>query len=88
MNSEINFQFIRPFGPIICKVTMPKEIVESLNQYVDKIIKDEKKISELDHGKNLAGNVQQEFRLEKAFVDKRNGEFFLVIVQKHGLNKP
>ena len=43
MNSEINFQFIRPFGPIICKVTMPKEIVESLNQYVDKTIKDEKK---------------------------------------------
>ena len=77
MNSEINFQFIRPFGPIICKVTMPKEIVESLNQYVDKIIKDEKKISELDHGKNLAGNVQQEFRLEKEFIDESKWGIFL-----------
>tara|TARA_Y100000389_G_scaffold179809_1_gene194184 strand:+ start:337 stop:984 length:648 start_codon:yes stop_codon:yes gene_type:complete len=77
MDSEINFKFIRPFGPIICKVTMPKEIVESLNQYVDKIIIDEKKISELDHGKNLAGNVQQEFRLEKAFIDKSKWGIFL-----------
>ena len=58
MSSEINFQFIRPFGPIICKVTMPKEIIENLNNYVEEIIKNQKKMAELDHGKNLAGNVQ------------------------------
>ena len=43
MSSEINFQFIRPFGPVICKVTMPKEIVNKLNNYVDQIIEDKKK---------------------------------------------
>ena len=77
MSSEINFQFIRPFGPVICKVTMPKEIVNKLNDYVDQIIKDTKKGIELDHGKNLAGNVQQEFRLEKDFVEKSKWGVFL-----------
>ena len=77
MSSEINFQFIRPFGPVICKVTMPKDIIENLNDYVDQIIKDEKKGKELNHGKNLAGNVQQEFRLEKDFIEKSKWGIFL-----------
>ena len=70
MSSEINIQFIRPFGPTICKVTIPKEIIKNLNYYVDQIIDDEKKSKELNHGKNLAGNVKQEFRLEKDFVEE------------------
>ena len=77
MSSEINFQFIRPFGPIVCKVTMPKEIIENLNNYVDEIIKNEKKIKELDHGKNLAGNVKQEFKLEKKFIEDSKWGVFL-----------
>ena len=77
MSSEINFQFIRPFGPVICKVTMPKDIIENLNDYVDQIIKNEKKGKELNHGKNLAGNVQQEFRLEKNFIEKSRWGIFL-----------
>tara|TARA_A100001011_G_scaffold290486_1_gene301925 strand:+ start:470 stop:1117 length:648 start_codon:yes stop_codon:yes gene_type:complete len=77
MSSEINFQFIRPFGPIICKVTMPKEIVKNLNKYVDETIKNQKKISDLDHGKSLAGNVQQEFKLEKKFIEESKWGIFL-----------
>ena len=77
MSSEINFQFIRPFGPIICKVTIPKEIIENLNNYVDETIKNEKKVTELDHGKNLAGNVQQEFKLEKKFIEESKWGVFL-----------
>ena len=77
MSSEINFQFLRPFGPVICKVQMPNEIISNLNDYVDQIIKDEKKGKELNHGKNLAGNVQQEFRLEKDFIEKSKWGIFL-----------
>ena len=77
MSSEINFQFLRPFGPVICKVQMPNEIVSNLNDYVDQIIKDEKKGKELNHGKNLAGNVQQEFSLEKDFIEKSKWGIFL-----------
>ena len=34
---------IRPFGPTIAKVKIPKEIIKDLNNYVDKIIENEKK---------------------------------------------
>ena len=77
MSSEINFKFIRPFGPTICKVTMPQQIIDSLNNYVDEIINNKIKSKELDHGKNLAGNVQQEFKLEKNFVEKSKWGNFL-----------
>ena len=77
MSSELKFQFIRPFGPIICKVTMPNEIIENLNNYVEETIKDQKKMTELDHGKNLAGNVQQEFKLENRFIEQSKWGVFL-----------
>ena len=77
MSSKIDFKFIRPFGPVICKVTMPDEIINNLNNYVDKIIDNKKKVEELDHGKNLAGNVQQEFFLEKDFIEKSKWGNFL-----------
>ena len=77
MSSKIDFKFIRPFGPVICKVTMPDEIINNLNNYVDKIIDNKKKVEELDHGKNLAGNVQQEFVLEKDFIEKSKWGNFL-----------
>jgi len=77
MSSEINFKFIRPFGPVICKVTMPEEIINNLNNYVDQIINNETKSKVLDHGKNLAGNVQQEFSLEEEFVKKSKWGNFL-----------
>ena len=58
----------RPFGPTVAKMTMPPELVEALNSYVDKIVADEKKAKDLDHGAKLAGNVKQEFLLESDFV--------------------
>jgi uncharacterized protein (TIGR02466 family) len=70
MNENFQISVIRPFGPSIAKVTMPKELIDTLNQYIDKIVKDEKKSKKLDHGQKLAGNVKQEFILENDFVDK------------------
>ena len=61
---------IRPFGPTIAKVTIPKEIVNSLNEYVDKIIIDEQKSKDLSFGSKLAGDVTQEFKLEQDYSRK------------------
>ena len=60
----------RPFGPSIFKVTIPEKMVQELNSYVDKIIKDEEKLKELDNGPRLAGQVTQEFKLEKELMKK------------------
>ena len=77
MNKEIDFKFTRPFGPMIAKVTIPNQIVEKLNTYVDKIIIDKKKVQELNYGSKLAGNVQQEFKLEKDFIETSGWGSFL-----------
>jgi len=69
-------ELIRPFGPTIAKVQMSEELIKKLNHYVDTLLLDNEKTKKLDHGKNLAGNVKQEFKLEKDFVKKSGwGEF-------------
>jgi len=71
------FKIVRPFGPSVVLAKIPSNIVESLNKYIDKIIADEKKISELDHGNKLVGDVTQEFKLENEIVDKSGWGKFL-----------
>ena len=59
---------IRPFGPTIAKVTIPEDLINLLNDYLDKLTKNEEQMLFQDHGNKLAGNVSQEFRLEKNFI--------------------
>ena len=68
---------IRPFGPTIAKVSMSENLVKELNDYVDKTLVDKKKTEELNYGKMLAGNVQQEFLLDKEFIVLSGWELFL-----------
>lgn len=68
--NKSNINFLKPFGPVIAKVTIPKELIDKLNNYFDSIISDKKKTAEQDHGRKLAGNVTKEIRLENEFVSK------------------
>ena len=70
MTDEVKINILRPFGPSVAKLTMPKQLIDTLNDYVDKTILDIAKLDELDHGAKLAGNVKQEFKLEKDFLEK------------------
>ena len=70
MAEEIKINVLRPFGPSIAKITMPTELVNNLNKYIDETILDVGKLEKLDHGSKLAGNVKQEFKLEKEFIEK------------------
>ena len=38
MSDKPQIQISKPFGPSIAKVTIPPELIEKLNDYVDKII--------------------------------------------------
>ena len=60
---------LRPFGPSIAKLEIPGNIIKSLNEYAEKVILDEAKLEKLDNGKNLAGNVKQEFILEQEILE-------------------
>ena len=77
MSENNQIKVIKPFGPTIARVKMSNELIEILNNYVDKIISDEDKIIELDHGSKLAGNVSQEFKLEKEFIENSGYKNFL-----------
>ena len=68
---------IRPFGPTIAKTSIPESLVKELNKYVDETLSNEKKTQELDYGKMLAGNVKQEFQLDKEFIVLSGWESFL-----------
>ena len=67
----------KPFGPSIAKVIIPEVIILSMNNYVEEIITNKKKSDDLDFGNNLAGNVQQEFRLDVEFMKENNWAEFL-----------
>ena len=73
----MELKVIKPFGPSILVSQIPNKIVTDLNNYVDSIIKDKNKSNELDFGNNLAGDVTQEFKLEKNFADKVGWTDFL-----------
>ena len=65
---EIKYQNLRVLGPAILKVKIPDEILNKLNEYIDKIINDELKLKKLNYGEALVGDVTQEFLLEVEFV--------------------
>ena len=65
-----NFEIKKPFGPSVVKITLNQNIIESMNDYAEKIINDKKKTQSLDHGHKLAGKVSQEFLLEDEFMIK------------------
>ena len=74
---EITGQRIKPFGPSIFKVSIPMPLVQILNDYVDNVVSNEKKSSELDYGSYLAGDVTQEFKLDSEFVKSSGWYKFL-----------
>ena len=65
---EIKYQNLRVLGPAILKVKIPDEILDKLNDYIDKIINDDSKLKKLNYGEALVGDVTQEFLLEVEFV--------------------
>tara|TARA_B110000444_G_scaffold2767_1_gene2469 strand:+ start:227 stop:856 length:630 start_codon:yes stop_codon:yes gene_type:complete len=76
MNKDI-INVIKPFGPAIGHIKIPLEIINKLNNYIDKIILDHKKNKNLDHGPMLVGNVSNEFKLEKQILNESGWGSFL-----------
>ena len=78
----MDIQIIKHFGPSIAKTKIPKDIVNQLNSYIDKIIVDEQKTNKLNMGLELAGDVTQEFKLEREFMNKSGWLNFLANVTR------
>ena len=59
---------LKPFGPTILKARIPEKIITDINNHIDEIILNKEKSTTLDFGKNLAGDVTQEFLLTPEFI--------------------
>ena len=82
---EGQIRITTPFGPSIAWAKIPLSLIDKLNTYIDEVIEDKKKSVSLDHGKQLVGDVTQEFVLEKKFPFKiifLNFSLFKISVKK------
>tara|TARA_Y100000768_G_scaffold255132_1_gene193863 strand:- start:368 stop:1012 length:645 start_codon:yes stop_codon:yes gene_type:complete len=80
---KINIELIKIFGPSVLKVNIPETIINNLNNYIDKIIENEKKSEELDIGERLVGDVTQEFEIEQKIIQETGwGQFLSNCVSK------
>ena len=74
-----NFEVLKPFGPSIVKIKMPNNMIEQINDYVDNVVQDQKKIKELNEGDKLIGKVQQELLMEINFMKQIKWAEFLAL---------
>ena len=64
----MQLQTFKPFGPSILKAKIPEKLLNNINEHIEDLILNKKKINELDFGNNLAGDVAQEFLLDSNFI--------------------
>ena len=68
-------KIIKPFGPTLAKVKIPKNIINKINLEIDKIINSKKLTKKNDYSKRVVGQVYQEIRLPDKFTNKVIKEF-------------
>ena len=73
----MEIKLIKPFGPSILKAEIPDDVLQKLNNYIDKIVEDKQKSIDLNLGNKLAGDVTQEFKLEQNFMTESGWLNFL-----------
>ena len=74
---------LSPFGPKIAIIKIPKNIVNKINQEVDKILGDKKKLKKSDYSKKLVGQVKQEIKLNNKFVKNNILKFIKINIKRY-----
>ena len=70
MKTESYLKIVRPFGPSLGIVTMPKNLIDIINNFVDtQVVNNKTKAEELDAGPELVGQVTQEINLPKEIIE-------------------
>ena len=83
-------KIIKPFGPTLAKVKIPKNIINKINLEVDKIINSKKLTKKNDYSKRVVGQVYQEIRLPDKFTNnviKKFQKFLMTDNQKNVLGE-
>ena len=68
-------KILSPFGPRIAIIKIPFNIIKKINNEVENIIKDKKKLKNYDYSNKLVGQVEQEIELKNKFIKKNLRSF-------------
>ena len=68
-------KILSPFGPKIAILKIPKKIINTINSEVDLILSDSLRLKKSDYSNQLVGQVEQELRLSKKFINKYLNKF-------------
>jgi len=63
-------KIISPFGPKIAKLKIPNQILKKINSEVDDILNSKFKTRKNDYSKKVVGQVYQEIKLSKNFINR------------------
>ena len=68
-------KILSPFGPKIAIIKIPFNIIKKINNEVENIIRDKKKLKNNDYSNKLVGQVEQEIELKNKFIKKNLRSF-------------
>ena len=71
-------KILSPFGPKLGKIKIPSKIISLLNSEVERIIQSKKKLKKNDYSKKVVGQVYQEIKISKQFIDKNLKRFIFL----------
>ena len=74
---------LSPFGPKIAIIKIPRNIINKINDEVDSIIIDKKKLKNSDYSNKLVGQVKQEIKLSSKFIQRNLIRFIGKNVKKY-----
>ncbi len=63
-------KILKLFGPSVMVAKIPTNTLDALNKYIDVVVEDKKKLSDLNYGNQLVGDVTQEFKLDREIIEK------------------
>ena len=75
MEKKRKIEVLAPFGPRVAKTEIPKNLVDKINHFIDKVAQDNILNKLYNHGKDLAGQVSQEFFLPDEIINDGLSKF-------------
>ena len=78
-----NVNIITPFGPRIAKLKISKSLINKINKEIDTIVDNQNLSKKFDYSKELVGQVSQELKLPKTFINKYLKSFLLKITKNY-----
>ena len=76
-------KLLSPFGPKIAIIKIPKKIINKINDEVDDVLNDKRKLKKSDYSNKLVGQVKQEIELSSNFIKRNLLKFISYNIKKY-----